>query len=263
MSAAGHLDRFALMPLAKQTALNGDWIDDGVQLSWTRSTEILDWSVDAGLWQGQVFPGAKSGAAVPAVHAGVQGGEWEADLFAARFEPAGRGAQVTSNNGGHSHAAPACNAQLTNVVCFDGTSHVLGTSLRWSGSTLPWVVSAAYWLREDRGTLYSANGLGSYTGLNRGAWIDALWSVTSTLEAGLRLEQINASHGLLGPGASMVATEAGFGAYATVQRSSLMLGYSPTKWLSIRAEAGQEIQGAMQADFLLLRAVLVLSANTY
>ena len=30
----GHFDRFGQMPLAKRSALNGDWIDDGVNLRW-------------------------------------------------------------------------------------------------------------------------------------------------------------------------------------------------------------------------------------
>ena len=46
MTDAGHLDRFALMPLAKQLALNGDWMDDGIQLGWQRATPSLQWSAD-------------------------------------------------------------------------------------------------------------------------------------------------------------------------------------------------------------------------
>jgi hypothetical protein len=37
VAPAGHLDRFALVPLAKQASFGHDWIDDGVQLGWRRA----------------------------------------------------------------------------------------------------------------------------------------------------------------------------------------------------------------------------------
>ncbi len=259
MTPAGHLDRFALMPLAKQAAFNGDWIEDGVQVGWRRSGELVDWNANAGLWQGKVFPGAQNGDVVPAIHLGVARGEWEVDVFVAHFEPKGRGAQTVSSNGGHSHSAPACNAQLLNVVCYDGSSQVMGASARWSGTSLPLEVGAAYWVREEAGSIYSANGLASYAGRNHGTWADVIWTISPVLEAGLRLEQLSASHDLRGPGATLVASEAGFGSYDSVQRSSLMLGYRPMSWLNVRLEAGQETQGSARADFVLLRAVVSLS----
>ena len=87
MTSAGHLDRFALVPLAKRMAVNDDWIDDGVQLGWRRTGTDIQWSADAGLWKGQVFPGSAAASAAPALHLGASRGDWSLDGFVARLNP--------------------------------------------------------------------------------------------------------------------------------------------------------------------------------
>jgi hypothetical protein len=255
LTTAGHLDRFALVPLAKRMAVNDDWIDDGLQLGWRREGLDLQWSADVGLWNGQVFPGARQGAVVPALHLGLAAGDWNVDGFVAHFEPKGRGAVITSATGAHSHAAPECNAALKQIVCFDGNSDLLGGSLRWNSHRWPVTASLAGWLRQDSGSLYSTNGLARYTGDNQGAWADVVWRAHPQLELGLRVESLTATHQLTGAGASLLATEAGFGAYKPASRSALMLGYLPSEQLELRLESGQEDVAGVQATYVALRLI--------
>ena len=114
---AGHLDRHGQMPLIKRAAFNGDWIEDGVNLSWRPHLEgMFEWlqGIDAGLWRARRFPGSENAAWAPNVHARAAGavwgnaGEWEADAFYSRLEPQGRGAYVQRSNSGHIHTAPQC-----------------------------------------------------------------------------------------------------------------------------------------------------------
>lgn len=255
MTSAGHLDRFALVPLAKRMAVNDDWIDDGLQLGWRREGAGAQWSANAGLWKGQVFPGSASGSVAPALHAGVRRGDWQLDGFAARLEPQGRGAQIGGSNGAHAHSAPVCDAALKQVVCFDGTADLAGTSLRWDSPRWPVSVSAAGWLRRDSGALYSANGAVSYLGNNRGGWVDAVWRFHPNAELGVRTERLAARHSLTGPGASLLVTEAGFTGYQPASRTSLMMGYSPTDKLELRLETGRETVAGVAARFVALRLV--------
>ena len=255
MTPAGHLDRFALVPLAKHMAVDGDWIDDGVQLGWRREGPEQRWSMDAGLWNGQVFPGARSGAVVPALHAGWQGGDWAVDGFVARFDVRGRGAQINSSTGAHSHTAPVCDALLKQIVCFDGRSNLAGLSARWDSHQWPVSVSAAGWMRRDSGALYSANGSGQYSGNNTGGWVDAVWRFHPKAEWGVRTERLVAEHRLSGAGATLLATEAGFSAYQPARRTAWMLGYSPTNTVDLRLEAGRESVAGIDARFVVLRLV--------
>jgi len=253
---AGHMDRFAMVPLAKRMAVNDDWIDDGAQLGWrSTGTDDVRWSVDAGMWKGQVFPGSAAASAAPALHLGVSRGDWRLDGFVARLNPQRRGAQVNSLNGAHSHSAPQCDAALRQVMCLDGTSDVAGASVRWDSHQWPVSVSAAGLMRRDSGALYSANGSAQYQGNNRGGWVDAVWRFHSKAELGVRTERLVASHSLIGPGASLLVSEAGFSAYQPASRTALMLGYSPTDKLDLRLEAGRETVAGVAARFVVLRLV--------
>lgn len=257
VTPAGHLDRFAMVPLAKRMAVNDDWVDDGAQLGWrSAGAGDVQWSADAGVWKGQVFPGSASASAAPSLHLGASRGDWRLDGFAARFSPQGRGAQVSGVNGAHSHSAPLCDAALRQVICLDGASHVAGASVRWDSHQWPLSVSAAGLLRRDSGALYSANGSAQYRGDNRGGWVDAVWRFHPRAEAGMRTERIQASHHLTGPGASLLSTEAGFNAYGPIRRSSLMLGYSLNDSMDLRMETGRETARGAAARFTLIRLVV-------
>ena len=260
VTAAGHLDRFAMVPLAKRMALNDDWIDDGAQLGWRSAGADGDgdvqWSADAGVWKGQVFPGSASASAAPSLHLGVSRGDWRLDGFAARLNPQGRGAQVTGVNGAHSHSAPLCDAALRQVICLDGASDVAGASVRWDSRPWPVSVSAAGLVRRDSGALYSANGSAQYRGDHRGGWVDAVWRFHPRVEAGVRAERIQASHRLSGPGATLLSAEAGFNAYGPVRRSSLMLGYRLNDSVDLRLETGRETALGVAARFTLIRLLV-------
>lgn len=255
MGQAGHLDRFALVPLAKRMAVNDEWTDDGVQLGWRGAVGGLPVAVDTGVWRGHVFPGAARGSMVPAVHIGAELGNFALDMFAARFQPQGRGARAVGVGGGHTHDQPKCDTPLGQVVCFDGRSHVAGASVRWADQALPVSVSAAAWLRQDRGALTSANGTGDLRANYRGGWVEGIWQLVPQWQAGVRAEHLTADQSLRGPGASLVAAEVALTDYRPSRRLSWLLGYSPMSGLDLRLEAGSETVAGTQARYTLLRAV--------
>lgn len=260
MTRAGHLDRFGLMPLAKQALTQGDWIDNGAQLTLRRSLAGIDWTLDAGIWAGRAFPGARPGAATPALHLGASwdgaGGEWSIDAFYAPLRPSDRGSRVLSTTGAHTHAAPVCDATLNQVVCFDGRSRLAGLSLKWEADSWPLTVSGAVMWRDERGELQSRNGLGRYEGRNRGAWIQAVWGLAPRWEVGGRLEQVMATQSLIGAGANLLATEAGLGSYAPAKRSAAMLSYALSPSTTVFIEAGHEQAGGRAARFVAIRGVV-------
>jgi len=259
LGGAGHLDNFGLVPLAARMAVNDRWIDDGLQLGWRTDAGASAWRVDAGLWRGQVFPGAEQGGAVPSLHLGWTQGPWALDAVAARFKPQGRGSAV-GGTAGHSHSAPVCDASLTQVVCFSGSSPVAAASARWRGQEAvpawPLTLSAAGWLRHDAGTLTSANGQADYKAHNRAGWLEAIWHLHPQWQLGWRGERLSATQTLTGPGASLLATETQINAYAPITRHSLMLAYSPTPAVTTYLEAGREAQASRRVPFVAGRLVL-------
>ena len=260
MTRSGHLDRFGLMPLAKQALTDGDWIDDGAELSVKRQAAGVDWTVDAGVWRGRSFPGGAASSANPAVHLGAVGhhdaGEWAVDAFVAQLKPQARGSRIFSATGAHTHAAPVCDASLNGVVCFDGRSRLSGISAQWEGRTLPITLTGAMLWRTEHGALASRNGLGQYDGRNRGEWLQGVWRMSPAWEAGVRLERLKANQSLVGAGASLVAAEAGFGSYSRLQRQTVMAGYKLSPWADLRLEAGRDASNTVATRFVALRLVM-------
>ncbi|MDP3422825.1 MAG: hypothetical protein Q8S32_03585 [Burkholderiaceae bacterium] len=264
LGQGGHFDRFALMPLAKQMATHGDWMDDGLQLGWRQDTGQRRLSADVGLWAGRVFPGGDSGPVVPTVHLGWGQGPWQVDGFAGWLKPERRGSSVSSN-AGHSHTAPECNATLKDVACFTGRSTLAGASVVWAGAqspvALPLMLSASGWLRDEKGSLESANGLGQYRAQNRGLWLQALWDVAPRWQTGVRLERAWTTQSLSGPGASLLATETGLSAYQPASRQTVLLAWQPSERITLSAELGRERAAAAQGvgsstvNFAALRLV--------
>lgn len=259
LGGAGHLDTFGLVPLAARMAVNDRWIDDGLQLGWRRDAGASTWRADAGLWRGQVFPGAEQGGAVPSLHLGWTQGPWALDAVAARFKPQGRGSAV-GGTAGHSHSAPVCDASLTQVVCFSGSSPLAAASVRWRGQEAapawPLTLSAAGWLRRDAGTLTSANGQADYQAHNRAGWLEVLWHLHPQWQLGWRGERLSATQSLTGPGASLLAVETQINSYAPITRHSLMLAYSPVSWADVHLETGREAAASRRVSFVAWRLVL-------
>lgn len=258
LAGAGHFDHFGLMPLAQRAATDHHWLDDGLQLAWRREA-AANWAVDLGLWRGQGFPGSAKGATAPSLHLGWGQGPWQADVLWAGFRPQGRGATV-STTAGHSHGAPVCDASFTEVICFSGDSTLAAASLRWSGPAAqnpwPFTLTAAGWLRQDSGTLESANGLADYTGRNRGGWLEAVWQVKPALQLGWRAESLSASHGLHGAGAALLASEARLNRYAPARRNAVILSYRLADGVELRAETGRESVVGQSVGYAALRLVL-------
>ncbi|MCW5653123.1 hypothetical protein [Hydrogenophaga sp.] len=259
LAGAGHLDRFGLRPLAQRMALDHDWIDDGLQLGWRGRPRGGELALDAGVWRGKAFPGARDGRPVPSLHLGWRSEAWALDGIWARFQPLGRGTSI-AGAAGHSHTAPVCNAALVEVACFTGSTELTGGSVRWSGReaspSWPWTFTAAGWLRQDRGSLESANGLARYDGRNQGGWLEAIWHVNPRWELGWRGESLGAHHALQGPGAAMLVRETRLDRYRSATRHALMLGYRPVAWASLHLEAGRESVAGTRAGFIALRLVM-------
>ena len=255
MTQAGHLDKFTLMPLARRVALDGDWMDDGLQLSARR--EWGEWTglADAGLWRGQNFPGSASGSFAPSLHLGLARGDWRGDVFAVAFSPDGRGALAQSSNGAHTHNAPDCSTLTTGVLCFAGQTHVMGSSLQWQSHQWPVSVQGAWWLRQDDGRLRSVNGLVQHEASYNGAWLQALWQPLVHWELGWRSERTQARMSLDGAGASLLAQEAGLLGSAPLRRDTAMLGWQLHPQATLSVEAGREQQGGTQVNFTALRMV--------
>lgn len=259
LGSAGHFDRSGLAPLSHRMAWDHGWADDGLQLSWRRDNPAGRWAMDAGLWQGDSFPGAKGGAVAPSLRLGWTQGPWSADTALAWFRPDARGIRA-SLSAGHVHGAPDCTPSFVDVVCFGGTTRVTGASLRWDGrdspQALPVTLSVAGWLRDDKGHLESANGRATYKGRGTGAWIDAVWHLRPDTELGWRAERLEATHALHGPGATLLAQATGLAGYAPVVRHTFMLRHRLTRWADIGLEAGNERQASMQSRFLAARLLV-------
>lgn len=260
MTHAGHLDRFGLMPLAKQAVTNGDWIEDGAELGLAGHVDAVDWTLDLGVWAARTFPGSPGSPPAPALHLGaggnMAGGDWTVDGFLAQFRPSERGSRISSATGGHTHTAPSCQENLNQVVCFSGRSHVGGLSVQWQGRDLPVALAGAVMWRQEDGNLESRNGLGQYTGRTRGDWVQGIWRWASQWELGGRLERLSATQTLIGAGASLLASEAGLDGYSPQRRATAMLGYTFGPWLGVHLEGGREAAGQQTARFVALRVLL-------
>jgi len=258
ITGAGHMDRFALMPLAKQASFGEDWIDDGLQASWRHPLGSGDVGLDVGLWRGHAWPGGYGGPLGFSAHAQWQQGDWTLDGFFLHAEPARRGTKITLAGADHSHDAADCDAALTQVACFGGRSQVLGASVRWLSHQLPLSASAAVLWHRDRGSLASRNGGGAYAGDTVGGWVEGVWTLHPQWELGVRLEHLRSRQTLVGAGASLVASELQLAAYRPANRQSLMLGWLPSDKVSVRLEVGRESVSGRHARYAALRAVVAM-----
>ena len=255
MTQAGHMDRFALMPLARRVAVDGDWIDDGAQFSARHDWGAWTGYADLGLWRGRMFPGAAGSSPAPSLHLGAERGDWRGDLFAVALQPDGRGALAQSTTGGHTHNTPDCGTLKTGVLCFNGNAQVGGASLQWQSHDWPVTLQGAYWLRHDEGTLRSVNGQADHTASYGGGWLQALWRPRADWEVGMRSERISADLSLNGAGATLLAQEAGLTGSAPIRRDTLLLSWQPHPLVTVSAETGREAQGGQAVNFTVLRAV--------
>jgi hypothetical protein len=260
MGRAGHIDRFGSMPLAKTAVLGGDWIEDGASLGLVQQSGGLRWRLDLGLWSGRRFPGAPGSSAFASLYAAVDAtseiGRWQLDAFTAQPRPRGRGNRIANAPGGHTHSAPVCDDNLREVVCFTGHSRVAGLSLKWDAPSWPLTLSGATLWRRETGSLQSRNGLADNTSTTRGAWLEGVWRPAPRWELGLRQEALSATQKLLGPGANLVAAEAGLGAYTPQRRHTAMLGYALQPWADLRVEWGRERGAQLAQNFVALRWVV-------
>ena len=255
LSDAGDFGRFSLVPLVKRASLDNDWYDEGVALAWRGSGDSLWRSVDVGLWRGTGFPGGGDLPVVPSLHVQLAHAEIEVDGFYAYLQPTGRGTYARGANAGHTHDVPNCEFGLTGLVCFDGRVNLLGGSLSWTPHDWPVVVNAAVLWRDEQGSLYSQNGNAGYHGRTLGGWIDAAWDWRENWQLAARFETLSASQNLSGPGAALVAGEAGLVPNWPARRFTAALAYSPDPAWRISTEIGSERTGGYDNPFVMLRVV--------
>ena len=256
LSNTGDFGRFSLVPLVKRGSLNEDWYDEGTVLTWRSTDASVLRSVDIGLWRGTGFPGGGDLPLVPALHAQLALGEVEADAFFAYLQPKGRGTYARgTTSSGHTHGVPNCEVSLTGLVCFDGRVNLLGGSLSWASHDLPvTLVAAALW-RDEQGSLYSQNGNASYHGKTLGGWIDLVWDWSDEWQVATRFEALSAVQDLSGPGAAIVASEAGLVPNWPSRRFAAALTYSPDASWRLSAEVGNERGSGTNNPFVMLRVV--------
>ena len=257
LTVAGHLDRYAQMPLIRRAVSDGDWIDDGLHLRWRRGDGQDDGlqTVGVGLWRAKAFPGSADAAVAPSLHLRAGQGEWTADGFAMRLAPRSRGAYAASSTAGHTHAQPDCARSLVGVTCFDGRSVVVGASLRWTPHDLPLVLTLAGLSQHERGTLDSLSGSADYRGRTTGGWLDAAWSLDARWQLGLRAERLVARHRLEGPGATGVAQDAGLATNQPMHRLAGSLALQPFEGWRVIAEAGAERGAERTSRWVGLRLI--------
>ncbi len=255
ITAAGHIDRFAFMPLAKEAAFGGDWIEDGLNLRW-RHDGPSELEIDAGLWRGASFPGVAGSAPAATLHLGGSFAQVRLDGFYARLQPEGRGTPVQRTSDGHHHDVPACADSIAGLVCFAGSTDIAGASLRWHATTIPFELALAGILRHEVGSLYSTNGDTDYRGWTNGGWVDATWSVSPELGVSMRAERLVARHEVSGQGATLVARDAGLlpdpGA---ASRLALALVWTPRTDTRLTLEAGTERANHVSNDYIGVRFI--------
>lgn len=256
LTDAGDFGSFSLIPLVKRASLNNDWYDEGAVLTWRGTGDALLRSIDVGLWRGTGFPGGGDLPVVPSLHVQLAHADLELDGFFAHLQPTGRGSYARGDsNTGHTHGVPNCEFSLTGLVCFDGRVNVLGGSLSWAPHEWPVVLNAALLWRDEQGSLYSQNGNARYHGKTLGGWIDAAWDWREHWQLAARFEALSATQSLSGPGAALVASEAGLVPNWPARRLTAALAYSPDPAWRLSAEIGSERTGGNNNPFVMLRAV--------
>jgi hypothetical protein len=256
LSNGGDYDRFTLVPLVKRASLNVDWLDEGVVAAWRPADSSPIGAVELGVWRGTGFPGGGKLPAVPTLHVQAAMADVEVDGFVALLEPTGRGTYAqSSGNPTHSHSVPNCESSLVGLVCFDGRVQVYGASLAWAPHDGPLVLSAAALLRNEQGSLYSQSGDTQYKGQTFGGWVDAVWALDERWELAGRFEALRASQDLVGPGASLVAREAGLIPNQPAYRLAAALAYSPNPSWRLNVEVGADRNGGETTPYAGLRVV--------
>lgn len=253
---AGNFDRFSQPPLVKRAVLNGDWIDDGATVSWTRLAADGLRAVEAGIWRGHEFPGGPAGPAVPSLRLQAGWGHADFNLSVARFKPTGRGTAVASaGESGHVHGTLDCRNTLQQMVCFDGDVDVATGSAQWTSDDERWTFALAGMLRRDRGSLYSINGFADLDLHITGFWADAIWTPLPRWSVAMRLERLVPDSRLEGFGVARLAREAGLVDGGPVNRASLAVLYGVWGDIQLSVEAGYERFQGGSVSHVALRAV--------
>lgn len=131
---AGHLERYGQMPLAKRATFNGDWIDDGINATWrpqARRCAGLAGRGGCGAVESAALPGSTGSDWAPVLHLGARWGQASVDAFYSHLRPRGAAPTMQSTTSGHVHTAPACEASLRGITCFDGQVDLLGGNATW------------------------------------------------------------------------------------------------------------------------------------
>lgn len=243
---AGHFDVLGSIPVAKQLATNGAWLDDGLRWNarWEgveRGLRGLEW----GVWKGWGYPGGAG--APPAVTARAHLG-WDhidAHISVAHLEPQGRGAGLrTTTITGHTHGSLDCRYSLRQTVCFDGQVNLLQASLQWESENQDWRLRWAGVFKRESGDLSSQSAAARYAARLSAGWIDLQgplplrqseeWSWV------LRLERAEGQQSVSGVGVATLAREAGFDRYQPVQRALAAVVWGRDRALQWSVEAGSE-----------------------
>lgn len=253
IDAAGHMDPAGSMPLTKRAVFNEYWSENG--LSWVWRPVASNVRVQAGVWAGEKFPAAPSGAWMPSVQVEWQAGGWGVEFFGARARPQGRGSALRSVAGaGHLHGALDCGISRVQRVCFDGISAVMGAGVQRRMG--PWRLALVGLQRHESGWLSSLSGAGELDSRVQGGWADLQWQAAPQWRLNLRTERVVPRLSLSGAGVALLAREASLSGAAPMARHSLGASWALGRGLSLGAEVGSEhLAGSSTLTFAGLRLV--------
>ena len=202
-----HARTFGISPLALRASIGDDWLADGLRVDQDIGAGF---SLGAGLWNNQSYPGSDStGLNLATARLTWVGDPWRLQLSYAYADADGR-ALLTTGQGGHTHTTPSCDGTPTlDKVCFDGKVNIAVLAARWQPNDLPWWFGGEYWYKHESGVIDSIYGAPDYTGRLGSGWVDIGYRFTKDLSVAARVEQLQMSNEITGVNAGLIARQSG------------------------------------------------------
>ena len=260
LADAGHFDIWVPTPWAKEALLGGDTGGDGGGLSWSAQdrADLPAWiPVSAGLsafrraqqadgpdrpWQWQAHGAWKLGTT-----------RWGLSLAQGDVRDQGT-PTATVGSAAHSHGALDCRQSLAQRVCFTGHQTRLALSAQWQSPSQPWQALGVWVQARQRGELSTRDAVVDWRSLTSGGWAQLTHAFAPGWQAGVRHEWLHVDQRLSGPGATLLAREAGLSPDSAPQRVALVLSQQFRHHWQWGVELGrQQGRGLADGSYGLLR----------
>jgi len=234
-----HSDEFADRPLPYQAFLGGQYIADGLQMTWLAPTALfLEFGAEMN-W-GSGFPMSGNGESGPDAWtlSGKVGGDigdsqsWQAGLSYLRVD-------VLERNAGDD-AVPGED--------FSGDSNLAIADFVWKwapagNSTVNnFKIQGEYFHRDEKGSFASL----PYDGMQSGWYLQSIWQFRQGWRVGARYDEVSSDNGTLFAGTILQDPS------WTPRRASVMLDWSPSEFSRLRMQyTDDRVQDAGGSQFLL------------